>query len=69
MNQHGLLGQYRRDIVALISLTIAISSLGYNTWRNEHSEHHRNKHFAVFEIKKLIQFQQLGSFIDVMSLN
>ncbi len=41
MNQQGGLSQFRRDIVALISLTIAISSLGYNTWRNEHSEDHR----------------------------
>ncbi|MGB2740221.1 MAG: hypothetical protein WBC60_06645 [Cognaticolwellia sp.] len=60
MNEHGFISQLRRNLVALISLTIAISSLGYNTWRNEHSEDNRNKRFAAFEIiKKLNQFQQL----------
>jgi len=46
MNGQGGLGQLRRNIVALISLTIAISSLGYNTWRNEHTEDNRNKNFC-----------------------
>jgi hypothetical protein len=60
MNEQGVIGQLRRNIVALISLTIAITSLGYNTWRNEHSEGNRNKRFAAFEIlKKLNQVQQL----------
>ncbi len=60
MNEQGFISQLRRNLVALISLTIAISSLGYNTWRNEHSEDNRNKRFAAFEIvKKLNQFQQL----------
>ncbi|MEJ2129401.1 MAG: hypothetical protein P8X81_11220 [Woeseiaceae bacterium] len=27
--------QIRRNAVALVSLVIAITSLGYNTWRNE----------------------------------
>ena len=60
MNEQGIISQLRRNIVALISLTIAITSLGYNTWRNEHSEGNRNKRFAAFEIlKKLNQVQQL----------
>jgi len=60
MKEYGFVGQLRRNLVALISLIIAISSLGYNTWRNEHSEGNRNKRFAAFEIiKKLNQVQQL----------
>jgi len=60
MKESGFVGQLRRNLVALISLIIAISSLGYNTWRNEHSEGNRNKRFAAFEIiKKLNQVQQL----------
>lgn len=35
--------QFRRNAVALISLAIAVTSLGYNTWRNEASEHNRNQ--------------------------
>lgn len=30
--------QLRRNTVAPISLVVAVTSLGYNTWRNEHSE-------------------------------
>ena len=35
--------QFRRNMVALISLVIAITSLGYNTWRNEASEANRTQ--------------------------
>jgi uncharacterized membrane protein YebE (DUF533 family) len=35
--------QVRRNAVALISLVIAITSLGYNTWRNEASENNRTQ--------------------------
>lgn len=42
--------QLRRNTVALISLTVAITSLGYNTWRNEHSEFNRNQRQASFEV-------------------
>ncbi|MDB6105600.1 MAG: hypothetical protein JWO52_5599, partial [Gammaproteobacteria bacterium] len=34
--------QLRNNAVALTSLFIALSSLGYNTWRNERTEHNRN---------------------------
>ena len=33
-----VLRQLRRHSVALISLVVALTSLGYNTWRNETSE-------------------------------
>jgi hypothetical protein len=42
--------QIRSNAVALISLAVALSSLGYNTWRNERTEHNRNIRTATFEI-------------------
>ena len=42
--------QLRNNAVALISLVVALSSLGYNTWRNERSEHNRNIRTATFEL-------------------
>jgi hypothetical protein len=36
--------------VALISLVVALGSLGYNTWRNERTEHNRNVRTATFEL-------------------
>jgi hypothetical protein len=42
--------QIKRNAVALISLIIALSSLTYNTWRNELTETNRNKRVAAFEI-------------------
>ena len=45
-----LTNQLRRHSVALISLAIALSSLGYNTWRNEQTEANRNVRAAVIEL-------------------
>ncbi len=42
--------QLRNNAVALISLTVAISSLAYNTWRNERTERNRNVRTAAFEV-------------------
>jgi hypothetical protein len=42
--------QLRNNAVALISLVVALSSLGYNTWRNERTEHNRNVRTAAFEV-------------------
>lgn len=42
--------QVRNNSVALISLVIALSSLGYNTWRNETSEKQRNIRHASFRV-------------------
>ena len=54
------LEQLRRNSVALISLVVAVSSLSYNTWRNEATEHNRNLRFASFEILlKLGELQQV----------
>ncbi|MCP5230526.1 MAG: hypothetical protein H6926_05775 [Chromatiales bacterium] len=52
--------QIRRNAVALISLLVAVSSLSYNTWRNERSEVNRNQRTAAFELLlKLNELQQL----------
>ena len=42
--------QLRNNSVALISLVVALSSLGYNTWRNERTERNRNVRTATFEL-------------------
>ena len=52
--------QLRRNVVALISLVVAITSLSYNTWRNEQSEENRTQRLVAIEILlKLGQLQQL----------
>ncbi len=52
--------QLRNNAVALTSLVIALSSLGYNTWRNERTEHNRNIRTATFEIlTKLAEFERV----------
>src|ERR1044071_8681257 len=42
--------QVRSNAVALISLSVALTALGYNTWRNERTEHNRNIRVAAFEV-------------------
>lgn len=42
--------QIRRNSVALISLVVALSSLAYNTWRNEQTESNRNIRVAGIEL-------------------
>ncbi len=42
--------QIRRYSVALISLAVALSSLAYNTWRNELTESNRNVRVAGIEL-------------------
>lgn len=41
--------QLQRHSVALISLVVALTSLGYNTWRNEQTEANRNIRTAGIE--------------------
>ncbi|MEH6568229.1 MAG: hypothetical protein V7709_04075 [Halioglobus sp.] len=58
--QNSLRKQLQRNTVALISLFIAVSSLSYNTWRNEKTEANRNQRVAAFEILiKLGELQQV----------
>jgi len=59
-NKIRLRDQLQRNAVALISLAIAISSLGYNTWRNEASEYNRNQRLISIEVLRNIgQLQQV----------
>ena len=52
--------QLRRNAVALISLVVAITSLSYNTWRNEASEHNRNQRLISIEVlRNLGELQQV----------
>jgi len=55
--------QVRNNAVAIISLVVAISSLGYNTWRNERTEHNRNIRHGGFELLlKLGELQEVLFF-------
>ncbi len=42
--------QVRQNLVAIISLVLAVASLSYNTWRNEVTEDNRNVRAAGFEM-------------------
>lgn len=53
--------QVNNNLVALISLVLAITSLGYNTWRNETSEVQRNWRDASFRI--LVEIGELNQII------
>ena len=54
------LAEVKRNLVALISLTIALTGLAYNTWRNETTESHRNVRQGAFVmLEQLGQLQQL----------
>jgi len=55
--------QMRTNAVALISLAVALSSLSYNTWRNERTEANRNVRLAAFEVlKNLGELQVIVNF-------
>jgi hypothetical protein len=51
--------QLRANAVALISLVVALGSLGYNTWRNEETEENRSVRVAAFEVLKNLGELQL----------
>ena len=52
--------QIHRNAVALISLVVAISTLGYTAWRNEETEDNWNQRTAAFEVLvKLNELQQI----------
>lgn len=42
--------QLRNNLVAIISLAVALTALGYSTWRNERTEQNRNVRAAGFEL-------------------
>ncbi|HEY8266659.1 MAG TPA: hypothetical protein VIG03_08800 [Steroidobacteraceae bacterium] len=52
--------QVRDNLIALISVTIAVSALGYNTWRNERTERNRNIRVAGIEmLREIGSLQQI----------
>jgi hypothetical protein len=52
--------QLRANAVALLSLVIALSSLGYTTWRTERSEENRTTRQAAFQLLVALgQMQEL----------
>ena len=56
--------QLRRNFVALVSLVVAITSLGYNTWRNEASEYNRNQRLISIEVlRNLSDLQEVVFYI------
>ena len=56
--------QLRRNFVALVSLVVAITSLGYNTWRNEASEHNRSQRQISMEVlRNLSDLQEVVFYI------
>ena len=46
--------QIRGNLVAIISLALAIATLGYTTWRNETTEAHRNVRQAAFRTLEVL---------------
>lgn len=54
--------QLKQNLLAILSILIAVSALGYNSWRNEQSEDNRNYRAAGFEIMK--ESAQLQYLID-----
>jgi hypothetical protein len=52
--------QIRNNLLAIISLVVAFSALGYNTWRNELTERNRNIRVAGIElISEIGSLQQI----------
>ncbi|MDH3621903.1 MAG: hypothetical protein OER91_13485 [Gammaproteobacteria bacterium] len=55
-----IIDQVRRNFVAIVSLAVAVTSLGYNTWRNEASESNRNQRLVSIEVlRNLGELQQV----------
>jgi hypothetical protein len=53
--------QLRDNVMAITSLVVAFSALGYNTWRNERTERNRNIRVAGIEL-----LQEIGSLQQVI---
>jgi hypothetical protein len=57
----GIRQQLRDNLVALVSLAVALTALGYNTWRNERTERNRNVRVAGIEL-----LQEIGSLQQII---
>jgi len=56
-----VLEQVRNNLVAIVSLFVALSALGYATWRNEQTERNRNVREAGFAL-----LSEVGSLQQVV---
>lgn len=54
--------QVKNNLIAIISIVIAITSLTYNTWRNEQIENNRNVRTSSFQI--LMSLAELQLLVD-----
>ena len=55
-----IIEQIRTNAVAIISLVVALSGLGYNTWRNEASESNKNiREAGFFMMRELTELQEV----------
>lgn len=58
-----LLPQLHRNLLAVVSLAVALTALGYNTYRNELTEANRNTRFASFAmLQELAKLQLLTDY-------
>ena len=54
-----LRAQVRHNVLALISFGVALTSVSYNTWRDERTEYNRNVRAATFQmLTKLADFER-----------
>jgi hypothetical protein len=58
---NGVRRPIRDNLVALVSLVVAFSALGYNTWRNERTERNRNVRVAGIEL-----LREIGSLQQIV---
>lgn len=61
-NKDSLKAQIHRNLLAILSLFIAIIALTYNGWRQELTEDNRNLRLAAFELVK--QLGELQLIVD-----
>jgi hypothetical protein len=55
--------QIKNNLIAIVSLIIAITALTYNTWREEETEKNRTTRLAAFEVlKSLGQLQAIVNY-------
>jgi hypothetical protein len=52
VNRAQILSQLRANIVAIVSIIVALSGMAYNTWRNEKTEINHSVRIAAFETLK-----------------
>ena len=62
MKNNSIKNQVKNNLIAIISIFIAVISLSYNTWRNEQTEYNRNVRTASFEV--LMSLAELQQVVD-----